>query len=82
MKFGAVPEEVLFDNARALVVEHDATTHTVVFNDKLTALPSTGASATGLRAISSPHQGQDREWLRLRQAERGRRAHLPELGGF
>ena len=28
-------EEVLFDNARALVVEHDATTRSVVFNDKL-----------------------------------------------
>src|SRR5947199_1697927 len=37
MKFGVVPEEVLFDNARALVVEHDATTRTVVFNDKLKA---------------------------------------------
>ena len=32
-KFGGVPEEVLFDNARALVVEHDPTTRTVVFND-------------------------------------------------
>jgi transposase len=36
-KFGGVPEEVLFDNARALVVEHDPTTRTVVFNDKLKA---------------------------------------------
>jgi Integrase core domain len=33
--FGGVPEEVLFDNARALVVEHDPAT--VVFNDKLKA---------------------------------------------
>jgi transposase len=37
MRFGGVPEEVLFDNARALVVEHDAITRTVVFNDKLSA---------------------------------------------
>jgi transposase len=37
VKFGGVPEEVLFDNARALVVEHDAATRTVVFNDKLIA---------------------------------------------
>jgi transposase len=36
-KFGGVTEEVLFDNARALVVEHDAATRTVVFNDKLKA---------------------------------------------
>ena len=36
-KFGGVTEEVLFDNARALVVEHDAQTRSVVFNDKLMA---------------------------------------------
>jgi transposase len=37
VKFGGVPEEVLFDNAQALVVEHDPRTRTVVFNDKLKA---------------------------------------------
>lgn len=37
VKFGGVPEEVLFDNARALVVEHDPRTRTVVFNNKLKA---------------------------------------------
>jgi transposase len=37
VKFGGVPEEVLLDNARALVLEHDPTTRTVVFNDKLKA---------------------------------------------
>jgi transposase len=37
VKFGGVPEEVLFDNARALVVEHDPRTRTVMFNDKLKA---------------------------------------------
>jgi hypothetical protein len=36
-KFGGVLEEVLLDNARALVVEHDPTMRTVVFNDKLKA---------------------------------------------
>ena len=36
-KFGGVTEEVLFDNSRALVVEHDAATRTVVFNEKLKA---------------------------------------------
>ena len=35
--FGGVPEEVLFDNPRALVTEHDAETRTVVFNAKLLA---------------------------------------------
>lgn len=36
-KFGGVTEEVLFDNARALVVDHDAATRTVMFNEKLKA---------------------------------------------
>jgi hypothetical protein len=37
LSFGGVPEEVLFDNARALVSEHDAGTRTVAFNPKLLA---------------------------------------------
>jgi transposase len=37
VKFGGVTEEVLIDNARALVVEHDSATRTVLFNDKLKA---------------------------------------------
>jgi hypothetical protein len=32
-----VTDEVLFHNARALVVDHDAVTRSVVFNDKLLA---------------------------------------------
>jgi transposase len=36
-KFGGVTEEVLFDNARALVTAHDAATRSVTFNDKLLA---------------------------------------------
>ena len=35
--FGGVPEEVLMDNPRALVVSHDAASRTVVFNEKLLA---------------------------------------------
>ena len=37
LAFGGVPEEVLLDNARALVTEHDAENRTVVFNAKLLA---------------------------------------------
>ena len=36
-KFGGVTEEVLFDNARALVSTHDVATRTIMFNDKLVA---------------------------------------------
>ena len=35
--FGGVPEEVLLDNARALVVHHDPATREVRFNDRLLA---------------------------------------------
>jgi transposase len=35
--FGGVPEDVLMDNPRALVVRHDAVSRSVVFNDKLIA---------------------------------------------
>jgi len=36
-RFGGVPQEVLFDNARALVDYHDAATREVRFNDRLHA---------------------------------------------
>jgi transposase len=35
--FGGVPQEVLFDNARALVEDHDAATREVRFNERLHA---------------------------------------------
>jgi transposase len=35
--FGGVPEEVLMDNPRALVIHHDAASRRVYFNDKLIA---------------------------------------------
>lgn len=35
--FGGVPEEVLMDNPRALVVRHDPVSRTALFNDKLLA---------------------------------------------
>lgn len=54
VKFGGVPEEVLFDNARALVVEHDAATRTVMFNDKLTAFAKHWASGHGPARHTEP----------------------------
>jgi transposase len=35
--FGGVPQEVLFDNARALVTHHDAASREITFNDRLHA---------------------------------------------
>ncbi|HEX6001234.1 MAG TPA: IS21 family transposase [Hyphomicrobiaceae bacterium] len=37
LEFGGMPEDVLIDNARALVTSHDLATRTVVFNEKLLA---------------------------------------------
>jgi transposase len=50
-KFGGVTEEVLFDNARALVSTHDAATRTVVFNDKL-LMSGIRSGANGRRRAS------------------------------
>ena len=36
-RFGGVPQEVLLDNARALVDRHDAATREVAFNERLIA---------------------------------------------
>lgn len=43
-RFGGVPQEVLFDVARALVDHHDASTREVRFNERLHAFDATGAS--------------------------------------
>ena len=37
LAFGGVPKEVVLDNARALVIDHDVQTRTVVFNARLLA---------------------------------------------
>ena len=82
-KFGGVTEEVLFDNARALVVEHDPTTRTVVFNEKLQGVcQALGLSTARLRAVSRAHQRQNGERRRLCEAERDCRPQLPELGSL
>ena len=38
--FGGIPEEVLLDNAKALVLAHNVETGEVRFNDRLLASPS------------------------------------------
>lgn len=45
--FGAVPEELLMDNLRALVVRHDAVSRSVQFNDKLIAFAKLRGSLLG-----------------------------------
>jgi hypothetical protein len=42
---GGVPEEVLMDNFRALVLHHDAASRSVQFKDKLIASRGIGAAA-------------------------------------
>ena len=52
-----VTDEVLFHNARALVVDHDAVTRSVVFNDKLLAFAKDwGFPTTSVCAVSGPDQ--------------------------
>ena len=53
--FGGVPEEVLMDNPRALVVRRDAVSRSVQFNDRLIAFAKHwGLPICGLRRWPSP----------------------------
>jgi hypothetical protein len=73
----------LIDNARALVVEHDPTTRTVVFNEKFKAFAKhLGFRPARLRSVSRAHQRQHGERRRLCEAERDCRPQLPELGSL
>ncbi|MGY4567049.1 transposase [Bradyrhizobium sp. USDA 3256] len=80
--FGGVPEEVLMDNPRALVVRHDAVSRSVQFNDKLIAF----AKHWGFRPRAcAPYRARTKgngEWRRLREEERDRGAFLRKLGGI
>jgi hypothetical protein len=73
--FGGVPEEVLLDNARALVAHHDPQTREVQFNERLRAF----AGYWGFRP--GAHQRQRRTHGRLRQGQRPGRAAVRLLGG-
>jgi transposase len=80
--FGGVPEEVLMDNPRALVVRHDAASRTVQFNDKFIAFARHwGLCAARLRSVPRAHEGKDRGRRGLCEEERDCRARLRELGG-
>ena len=49
--FGGIAQEVVFDNARALVDHHDAATREVRFNEHLHGFAPMGLPAEGLRAV-------------------------------
>lgn len=55
--FGGVPEEVLMDNPRALVVRHDAVGRSVQFNERLIAF----AKHWGFRLALARHIGRARK---------------------
>lgn len=83
LRFGGVPEEILFDNARALVEHHDAATREVRFNDRL----RTFARYWGFRPRAcAPYRartkGKDERGVGYvkRNAIAGR--HFPSWGAF
>ena len=81
--FGGVPEDVLMDNPRALVVRHDAVEPDGSVQRQADRIcEALGLPSSGLRAVSGPHEGQDRERRRLCEEERDRGALLRELGGI
>ena len=79
--FGGVPEEVLLDNTRALVVHHDSLTREVRFNARLLAFAKHWRFRPRLCAVPGADQGQGRARRRLREGECDRRPRVCELGG-
>ena len=76
-----VPAEVLFDNARALVKEHDPSRQVLIFNERLDVCPLLGIHPQSLPALPSPHQGEGRARRRLRQDQCGGRPGVRQLAG-
>jgi transposase len=80
--FGGLPEEVLFDNAKALVDRHDRATREVIFNQRLHAF----ARYWGFRPHAcAPYRARTKgkdERGRLREAQRNRWACVRQLGGI
>lgn len=70
--FDGVTHEVLVDNARALVDEHNVQTREVKFNDRFLAFSRYWGFTPRACAPYRAHQGQGRTWRRLRQAQRHR----------
>ena len=80
--FGGAPQEVLLDNARALVDRHDAVTREVTFNERLIAFARySGVPAARLRAVPGANQGQGRARRRLCQKQCDRRPPVHQLVG-
>ena len=80
--FGGVPEEVLLDNAAALVAASRPASREVDVQRQAARLcQALGLPAARLRAVPGAHEGQGRARRRLREEERDRRAPLRELGG-
>jgi transposase len=81
LAFSGVPEEVLFDNARALVADQDAETRTVVFNARLLAFARHwGFRPRACAPCRARYPRARRRAARLREEERRRRPRLRELG--
>ena len=80
--FGGVTTEVLLDNPRPLVVDHDMSTREVEVQPPVPGVRGLlGVPAAGVCAVSGPDEGEGRARRRLRQGKRHRRTPLRELGG-
>src|SRR5262245_1932711 len=80
--FGGVPETVLMDNPRALVVRHDAARRTVQFNDKLIAFAKHWKfSPRACAPYRARTKGKTESGVGYVKKERHRRAQLLKLGG-
>ena len=71
--FGGMPEELLLDNAKALVTHHDPRTREVVFNDRFHAFCRYWASGRGPVRPTARRPSRSRARRRLCEGQRHRR---------
>ena len=77
--FGGVTREVLLDNPRPLVVDHDMSTREVEFQPPVPGVRGPlGVPSARVCAVSGSDEGEGRARSRLRQSKRHRRTSLRE----
>ncbi len=81
-RFGGVPEEVLLDNARALILHHDPSTREVVLHPRLHAFARHwGFRVRACAPYRARTKGKDERGVGYVKAQRHRRAVVRQLVG-
>ena len=75
--FDGVPVEILIDNPKAMVIEHNRGTHDVILNETFKSFcVLLGFYPSCLCSSASTDKGEGGKWSRLRKAELSCRAGI------